>query len=121
MLSSDRMINIQKVIDLTKKYFGRDVSAFYVTPSDNGEDFYIECLVYRSFLVSFTLGDIPKGGIFHASIATGGKMFSLQLLTSDDVNPPIAFTEESINNNLDILNDCLIWRMTDSQKRSFNI
>jgi len=121
MLSNDRMINIKFVITLVETYFNKNVTAFYVMPNDNEEDFYIECIVYQSFFVSFSLADIPKGGMFSTYVGIGKRTIGLSLLIDNMENLPFSFTEESINKNLDILNEYLIWRMTDNQKRSFNI
>lgn len=121
MLTNNRMENSKKIISLVREYFGENVTSFYQSNYDNGEDFKIECLIYRSFLVSFSLADIPKGGIFDVSIGISGKMFGLYTLTSYKNDIPLSFTEESINKNIDILNEYLIWSMSEAQKETFNI
>lgn len=119
MLSNNLMDNINKVIQLTKEYFGENVTCFFVTPEDNELNFAIECLVYRSFLVRFTLGDVQKGGVFGIDISIGEKMFNLEILIHEDIS--IDFTDKDIRDNLKILDNYLQWRMTDSQKSTFGI
>lgn len=121
MLTNNRIENAKKIISLVREYYGDNVTSFYQTNLDNGEDFFIECLIYRSFLVRFSLGDIPKGGVFDVSVDIGGKIFGLYTLTLYKNDISLSFTKESIIKNLDILNEYLIWRMTDSQKKTFNI
>jgi len=115
------MDNVNALIKLVKTYFDNNVTGFIVTPDENEQDFSIECLVYRSFLVNFTLGDVRKGGVFGIGVATGGRMFSLDILTQNEEDLPIDFREDAINQNLKILDYYLQWRMTDAQKKTFNL
>lgn len=53
--------NAEFLIGIIKDYFKECSTCFYQIDGENDIDFELTCVLYRSFMVRFTLGDCEKG------------------------------------------------------------
>lgn len=120
MLSSNQMDNVKNIILLTEEFFSNNVSNFDIQISKNSANFYIDCLVYKSFWVRLNLADIEKGGVFSIDVSIG-KMTPLYALIENPESLKLNFDSQSIKLNFEKLNSYLLLRMTDEQKRKYHL
>ena len=79
-------------------------------------------LVYRSWEITVSIDDIERGGTMNYGVNIG-KKYSLITLVPYKVSERISFNDwsEDIQESLEVLDEYLIWRMTDAQKKTFGI
>lgn len=79
-------------------------------------------LVYRSFSIRISVIDIEKEGALTYSVNLGD-FYDLQTLVPNMVSQRISsgINKEDIQKSLEVLDEYLIWRMTDAQKKVFGI
>lgn len=119
MLLNNQMDNIKNIILLTEEFFANNVSNFNIETFEDSQDFYIDCLVYRSFWIRLNLADVEKGGVFSIDVSIG-KITPLYALIENAESLELNFDKQSIKNNFEILNSYLLWRMTDNQKKTYH-
>jgi hypothetical protein len=112
-------------IGLIKEHFGDNATAFNITPFENEQNFFLDFLVYRSFKARFSLGFSArfKEGIIYHFVYVGGDPIMLSSLIGRGKDQVLAmnFNKESIQDNLEALDEYLQWRMTDAQKKTFGL
>ena len=79
-------------------------------------------LVYRSFSIRISVIDIEKEGALTYSVNLGD-FYDLKTLVPNKVSQRISsgVNKEDIQKSLEVLDEYLIWRMTDAQKKVFGI
>ena len=79
-------------------------------------------LVYRSWEITVSIDDIYRGGTMNYGVNIGEK-YSLITLVPYKISERISFNDwsEDIQKSLEVLDEYLIWRMTDAQKKTFGI
>ena len=79
-------------------------------------------LVYRSFSIRISVIDIEKEGALTYSVNLGD-FYNLQTLVPNKVSQRIlsGINKEDIQKSLEVLDEYLIWRMTDAQKKTLGI
>ena len=115
-----------KASEGVKKYFGEENSKFV------GMELEYDLakmriptakfLVYRSWEITVSIDDIYRGGTMNYGVNIGEK-YSLITLVPYKVSERISFDDwsEDIQESLKVLDEYLIWRMTDAQKKTFGI
>ena len=79
-------------------------------------------LVYSSFSIRISVINIEKGGALTYSVNLGD-FYNLKILVPQKLSQRIssAINKEDIQKSLEVLDEYLIWRMTDAQKKVFGI
>ena len=79
-------------------------------------------LVYRSWEITVSIDDIYRGGTMNYGVNIGEK-YSLITLVPYKISERISFNDwsQDIQESLEVLDEYLIWRMTDAQKKTFGI
>ena len=115
-----------KASEGVKKYFGEENSRFV------GMELEYDLakmriptakfLVYRSWEITVSIDDIYRGGTMNYGVNIGEK-YSLITLVPYKISERISFNDwsEDIQESLKVLDEYLIWRMTDAQKKTFGI
>ena len=115
-----------KASEGVKKYFGEENSRFV------GMELEYDLakmriptakfLVYRSWEITVSIDDIYRGGTMNYGVNIG-KKYSLITLVPYKISERISFDDwsEDIQESLEVLDEYLIWRMTDAQKKTFGI
>ena len=115
-----------KASEGVKKYFGEENSSFV------GMELEYDLakmriptakfLVYRSWEITVSIDDIYRGGTMNYGVNIGEK-YSLITLVPYKISERISFNDwsEDIQKSLEVLDEYLIWRMTDAQKKTFGI
>ena len=115
-----------KASEGVKKYFGEENSRFV------GMEWEYDLakmriptakfLVYRSWEIIVSIDDIYRGGTMNYGVNIGEK-YSLITLVPYKISERISFNDwsEDIQKSLEVLDEYLIWRMTDAQKKTFGI
>ena len=115
-----------KASEGVKKYFGEENSKFV------GMELEYDLakmriptakfLVYRSWEITVSIDDIYRGGTMNYGVNIGEK-YSLITLVPYKISERISFNDwsEDIQESLKVLDEYLIWRMTDAQKKTFGI
>ena len=115
-----------KASEGVKKYFGEENSKFV------GMELEYDLakmriptakfLVYRSWEITVSIDDIYRGGTMNYGVNIGEK-YSLITLVPYKISERISFNDwsEDIQESLEVLDEYLIWRMTDAQKKTFGI
>jgi len=115
-----------KASEGVKKYFGEENSKFV------GMELEYDLakmriptakfLVYRSWEITVLIDDIYRGGTMNYGVNIGEK-YGLITLVPYKVSERISFDDwsEDIQESLEVLDEYLIWRMTDAQKKTFGI
>ena len=115
-----------KASEGVKKYFGEENSRFV------GMELEYDLakmriptakfLVYRSWEITVSIDDIYRGGTMNYGVNIGEK-YSLITLVPYKVSERISFDDrsEDIQESLKVLDEYLIWRITDAQKKTFGI
>ena len=115
-----------KASEGVKKYFGEENSRFV------GMELEYDLakmriptakfLVYRSWEITVSIDDIYRGETMNYGVNIGEK-YSLITLVPYKISERISFNDwsEDIQESLKVLDEYLIWRMTDAQKKTFGI
>ena len=115
-----------KASEGVKKYFGEENSRFV------GMELEYDLakmriptakfLVYRSWEITVSIDDIYRGGTMNYGVNIGEK-YSLITLVPYKISERISsgINKEDIQKSLEVLDEYLIWRMTDAQKKVFGI
>ena len=79
-------------------------------------------LVYSSFSIRISVINIEKGGALTYSVNLGD-FYNLKILVPQKISQRISsgINKEDIQKSLEVLDEYLIWRMTDAQKKVFGI
>ena len=79
-------------------------------------------LVYSSFSIRISVINIEKGGALTYSVSLGD-FYNLKILVPQKISQRISsgINKEDIQKSLEVLDEYLIWRMTDAQKKVFGI
>ena len=115
-----------KASEGVKKYFGEENSRFVgmELEYDLAKMRFptAKFLVYRSWEITVSIDDIERGGTMNYGVNIG-KKYSLITLVPYKVSERISFNDwsEDIQESLKVLDEYLIWRMTDAQKKTFGI
>ena len=115
-----------KASEGVKKYFGEENSRFVgmELEYDLAKMRFptAKFLVYRSWEITVSIDDIDRGGTMNYGVNIG-KKYSLITLVPYKVSERISFNDwsEDIQESLKVLDEYLIWRMTDAQKKTFGI
>ena len=115
-----------KASEGVKKYFGEENSKFVgmELEYDLAKMRFptAKFLVYRSWEITVSIDDIYRGGTMNYGVNIGEK-YSLITLVPYKISERISFNDwsEDIQESLKVLDEYLIWRMTDAQKKTFGI
>ena len=115
-----------KASEGVKKYFGEENSRFVGMELEYDLSKMrfptAKFLVYRSWEITVSIDDIERGGTMNYGVNIG-KKYSLITLVPYKVSERISFNDwsEDIQESLEVLDEYLIWRMTDAQKKVFGI
>ena len=115
-----------KASEGVKKYFGEENSRFVGIELEYNLVKRIfptaKFLIYRSWEVTILISDIERGGTMTYGVNVGGD-YNLKILVPYKVSERISFDDwsEDIQESLEVLDEYLIWRMTDAQKKTFGI
>ena len=127
MLTQKQIENMLiKASEGVKKYFGEENSRFVgmELEYDLAKMRFptAKFLVYRSWEITVSIDDIERGGTMNYGVNIG-KKYSLITLVPYKVSERISFDNwsEDIQESLEVLDEYLIWRMTDAQKKIFGI
>jgi len=79
-------------------------------------------LIYSSFSIRISVIDIEKEGALTYSVNLGN-FYNLKTLVPQKISQRISsgINKEDIQKSLEVLDEYLIWRMTDAQKKTFGI
>ena len=79
-------------------------------------------LVYSSFSIRISVINIEKGGALTYSVNLSD-FYNLKILVPQKISQRISsgINKEDIQKSLEVLDEYLIWRMTDAQKKVFGI
>ena len=79
-------------------------------------------LIYSSFSIRISVIDIEKEGALTYSVNLGD-FYNLKILVPEKISQRISsgINKEDIQKSLEVLDEYLIWRMTDAQKKTFGI
>ena len=127
------MLDQEKIEDLLvlasteiKNYFGyknveKSLMELKYDPKNN-IDPRLTPLVYSSFSIRISVINIEKGGALTYSVNLGD-FYDLQTLVPEKISQRISsgINKEDIQKSLEVLDEYLIWRMTDAQKKVFEI
>ena len=127
MLTQKQIENMLiKASEGVKKYFGEENSRFVGMELEYDLSKMrfptAKFLVYRSWEITVSIDDIERGGTMNYGVNIG-KKYSLITLVPYKVSERISFNDwsEDIQESLEVLDEYLIWRMTDAQKKVFEI
>ena len=127
MLTQKQIENMLiKASEEVKKYFGEENSRFVGIELEYNLVKRIfptaKFLIYRSWEVTILISDIERGGTMTYGVNVGGD-YNLKILVPYKVSERISFDDwsEDIQESLKVLDEYLIWRMTDAQKKTFGI
>ena len=115
-----------KASEGVKKYFGEENSRFVGMELEYDLSKMrfptAKFLVYRSWEITVLIDDIYRGGTMNYGVNIGEK-YGLITLVPYKVSERISFDDwsEDIQESLKVLDEYLIWRMTDAQKKTFGI
>ena len=127
MLTQKQIENMLiKASEGVKKYFGEENSRFVGIELEYNLVKRIfptaKFLIYRSWEITVSIDDIYRGGTMNYGVNIG-EDYSLKTLVPYKVSERISFDDwsEDIQESLEVLDEYLIWRMTDAQKKTFGI
>ena len=127
MLNQKQIENMLiKASEGVKKYFGEENSRFVGMELEYDLSKMrfptAKFLVYRSWEITVSIDDIERGGTMTYGVNVGGD-YNLKILVPYKVSERISFDNwsEDIQESLEVLDEYLIWRMTDAQKKTFGI
>ena len=127
MLTQKQIENMLiKASEEVEKYFGEENSIFVGMELEYNLAKMMfptaKFLVYRSWEITVLIDDIYRGGTMNYGVNIGEK-YSLITLVPYKISERISFNDwsEDIQESLKVLDEYLIWRMTDAQKKTFGI
>ena len=127
MLNQKQIENMLiKASEGVEKYFGEENSRFVGMELEYNLVKRVfptaKFLIYRSWEVTILISDIERGGTMTYGVNVGGD-YNLKILVPYKVSERISFNDssEDIKKSLEVLDEYLIWRMTDAQKKTFGI
>ena len=127
MLTQKQIENMLiKASEEVEKYFGEENSIFVGMELEYNLAKMMfptaKFLVYRSWEITVLIDDIYRGGTMNYGVNIGEK-YSLITLVPYKISERISFNDwsEDIQESLEVLDEYLIWRMTDAQKKTFGI
>ena len=127
MLNQKQIENMLiKASEGVEKYFGEENSRFVGMELEYNLVKRVfptaKFLIYRSWEVTILISDIERGGTMTYGVNVGGD-YNLKILVPYKVSERISFDDwsEDIQESLEVLDEYLIWRMTDAQKKTFGI
>ena len=127
MLNQKQIENMLiKASEGVKKYFGEGNSRFVGIELEYNLAKRIfptaKFLIYRSWEVTILISDIERGGTMTYGVNVGGD-YNLKILVPYKASERISFDDwsQDIQESLEVLDEYLIWRMTDAQKKTFGI
>ena len=127
MLNQKQIENMLiKASEGVEKYFGEENSRFVGIELEYNLVKRVfptaKFLIYRSWEVTILISDIERGGTMTYGVNVGGD-YNLKILVPYKVSERISFDNwsEDIQESLEVLDEYLIWRMTDAQKKTFGI
>ena len=127
MLNQKQIENMLiKASEGVKKYFGEENSRFVGMELEYNLAKRIfptaKFLIYRSWEATILISDIERGGTMTYGVNVG-EDYNLKILVPYKVSERISFDDwsEDIQESLEVLDEYLIWRMTDAQKKTFGI
>ena len=127
MLTQKQIENmLTKASEEVDKYFGEGNSRFVGIELEYNLAKRIfptaKFLIYRSWEVTILISDIERGGTMTYGVNVGGD-YNLKILVPYKVSERISFDDwsQDIQESLEVLDEYLIWRMTDAQKKTFGI
>jgi complete genome len=127
MLNQKQIENMLiKASEGVEKYFGEENSRFVGMELEYNLVKRVfptaKFLIYRSWEVTILISDIERGGTMTYGVNVGGD-YNLKILVPYKVSERISFDNwsEDIQESLEVLDEYLIWRMTDAQKKTFGI
>ena len=127
MLTQKQIENMLiKASEEVEKYFGEENSIFVGMELEYNLAKMMfptaKFLVYRSWEITVLIDDIERGGTMNYGVNIG-EDYSLKTLVPYKVSERISFDDwsQDIQESLEVLDEYLIWRMTDAQKKTFGI
>jgi len=127
MLTQKQIENMLiKASEEVEKYFGEENSIFVGMELEYNLAKMMfptaKFLVYRSWEITVSIDDIYRGGTMNYGVNIG-EDYSLKTLVPYKVSERISFDDwsQDIQESLEVLDEYLIWRMTDAQKKTFGI
>ena len=127
MLTQKQIENMLiKASEEVEKYFGEENSRFVGMELEYNLAKMMfptaKFLVYRSWEITVSIDDIYRGGTMNYGVNIGEK-YSLITLVPYKISERISFNDwsQDIQESLEVLDEYLIWRMTDAQKKTFGI
>ena len=127
MLTQKQIENMLiKASEEVEKYFGEENTRFVGMELEYNLSKMMfptaKFLVYRSWEITVVIDDIERGGTMNYGVNIGEK-YSLITLVPYKVSERISFDDrsEDIQESLKVLDEYLIWRITDAQKKTFGI
>jgi len=128
MLNQEQIRNILKLASKeVKQYFGENnvkIRAFEIEyNSDENIYPHIRYLIYKSWEINISIVNLEHGGVMSYAVNIG-EYYNLRSLVPYSISEErISFNDssEDIRKSLAVLDEYLIWRMTDAQKKTFGI
>ena len=122
---------IKKILRLASKevkdYFGDKNVKLRAFKSDYNTEIglypYIRYLVYKSWEIKISIVNLEYGGVMSYEVNIGDYYNLRSLVPYAIAESRISFNDssEDIKKSLEVLDEYLIWRMTDAQKKTFGI
>jgi len=122
---------IKKILRLASKevkdYFGDKNVKLRAFESDYNTEIglypYIRYLVYKSWEIKISIVNLEYGGVMSYEVNIGDYYNLRSLVPYAIAESRISFNDssEDIKKSLEVLDEYLIWRMTDEQKKTFGI
>lgn len=122
---------IKKILRLASKevkdYFGDKNVKLRAFESDYNTEIglypYIRYLVYKSWEIKISIVNLEYGGVMSYEVNIGDYYNLRSLVPYAIAESRISFNDssEDIKKSLEVLDEYLIWRMTDAQKKTFGI
>lgn len=98
-------MDINNFANLIENYYGYKIHDMLV----NEDSKVVECILYKSFAISFSIGD--RYGVFGATLSLGSQSYSLVDIFGKKVS--LNSDEESILKNLKIIDEYCRLRLPD--------
>lgn len=122
---------IKKILRLASKevkdYFGDKNVKLRAFESDYNTEVglypHIRYLIYKSWEIKISIVNLEYGGVMSYAVNIGDYYNLRSLVPYAIAESRISFNDssEDIKKSLEVLDEYLIWRMTDAQKKTFGI
>ena len=119
--------NLRLASKEVKDYFGDKNVKLRAFESDYNTEIglypYIRYLVYKSWEIKISIVNLEYGGVMSYEVNIGDYYNLRSLVPYAIAESRISFNDssEDIKKSLEVLDEYLIWRMTDAQKKTFGI